>query len=70
MDDIGEVGQAGGTLLTVPSPMWILVGLNEGKRTFDALTSVDLFVVRMYAINSGQVGFTTHLEKLLLPPLV
>ena len=29
---------------------------------FQELTSVDLFVVRMYAINSGQVGFTTHLE--------
>ena len=25
VDNVGEVGQAGGTLLTVPSPMWILV---------------------------------------------
>ena len=31
-------------------------------KRFQELTSVDLLVVRMYAINSGQVGFTTHLE--------
>ena len=32
VDDVGEVGQAGGTLLTVPSPMRILVSFEHGIR--------------------------------------